>query len=68
MAENQSPFYVNQLDEIVFSNRNKEYGAYALRKAYKRFLNRSLIIGVGILLLVVLIPFFIWKQAANANE
>jgi periplasmic protein TonB len=68
MAENQSPFYVNQLDEIVFSNRNKEYGAYALRKAYKKFINRSVIIGVGILLLVVLIPFFIWKQTANANE
>jgi periplasmic protein TonB len=68
MAENQSPFYVNQLDEIVFSNRNKEYGAYALRKAYKRFLNRSMIIGIVILLFVVLVPFFIWKQAANANE
>lgn len=68
MAEKSSPFYVDQLDEIVFSNRNKEYGAYALRQAYKRFVNRSMIIATAIMLLVVLVPFFIWKQAANANE
>ncbi len=67
MAENQSPFYVNQLDEIVFSDRNKEYGAYALRKAYKRFINRSMIIAIAIMLAVVLIPFFYWKQTASAN-
>lgn len=68
MEEKSSPFYVDQLDEIVFSNRNKEYGAYALRKAYKRFVNRSLIIATALMLLVVLIPFFIWKQTATANE
>lgn len=68
MAENQSPFYVDELNEIVFSNRNKEYGAYAMRNSYKKFLNRSVLIGVAILLVIVLIPFFIWKQSANANE
>jgi protein TonB len=68
MAENQSPFYVDQLDEIVFSKRNKEYGAYALRKAYKKFVNRSLIGATVIMLAVVLIPFFIWKQSASANQ
>lgn len=68
MAENQSPFYVDQLDEIVFSERNKEYGAYALRKAYKRLVNRSVIFSVALMLAVVLIPFFIWKQSASANE
>lgn len=68
MAEKSSPFYVDELDEIVFSDRNKEYGAYALRHAYKKFVNRSVIIAIAIMLLVVLIPFFIWKQAASANE
>jgi protein TonB len=68
MAESKSPFYVDQLDEIVFSDRNKEYGAYALRKAYKRFVNRSLLIGIGIILAVALIPFFIWKQTARAGS
>ena len=68
MSDNKVPFYVDALDEIVFSERNKDYGAYALRKSYKRFVNRSLFIGIIILLLVALIPFFIWKQQANANE
>lgn len=68
MAEKSSPFYVDQLDEIVFSERNKEYGAYAMRQAYKRFVNRSVIIATAIMLLVVLVPFFIWKQTATANE
>jgi periplasmic protein TonB len=67
-SENQVPFYINALDEIVFADRNKEYGAYAMRKAYKKFINRSLLIGVGLLLLVVLIPFFIWTQSYSANS
>lgn len=33
---NQAEFL--ELDEIVFSKRNKEYGAYALRKRYKKVL------------------------------
>lgn len=68
MAEKSNPFYVDQLDEIVFSNRNKEYGAYALRRAYKRFVNRSMLFAIIIMLAVVLIPFFIWKQTATAGE
>lgn len=68
MAEKSSPFYVDQLDEIVFSNRNKEYGAYALRRAYRRFVNRSMLFAIVIMLAVVLIPFFIWKQTATAGE
>ena len=68
MEENKAPFYVDILDEIVFSNRNKEYGAYQMRKSYKRFVNRSLVISVAVLLLSVLIPFFIWKQSYSANE
>ncbi|NBA88225.1 energy transducer TonB, partial [Emticicia sp. CRIBPO] len=40
------------LDDIVFENRNKEYGAYFLRKNYARFLNRAVFIGVGVFTLV----------------
>lgn len=36
------------LDEIVFANRNKEYGAYFLRKNYSKFLNKAFMVGVGI--------------------
>ncbi len=36
------------LDDMVFENRNKEYGAYFLRKNYAKFLNKATVIGVGI--------------------
>jgi protein TonB len=34
--ESDTPF--NTLDDIVFENRNREYGVYVLRKRYKRYL------------------------------
>ncbi len=68
MANEKQAFYDDVLDEIVFQNRNKEYGAYAMRKSYKKLVNRSVVISVAIALLAVLIPFFIWKQQASANE
>lgn len=36
------------LDEIVFEGRNKEYGAYFLRKNYSKYLTRSSLIGIAI--------------------
>lgn len=65
--EDKIPFYEDVLDELVFADRNKEYGAYELRKAYKKFVNRSVLVGIVILLLIVLIPFFIWTQTSTAN-
>jgi len=32
-----SPYYASSLEEIVFQNRNKEYGAYYLRKQYRKY-------------------------------
>ena len=40
--------------DIVFDNRNKEYGAYALRKEYKQRKFASLGIGISLILFVVL--------------
>ena len=54
-------------NEIVFKDRNKEYGAYYLRKVDKKYTTRSLMISLGVLLLGVLIPFFIYKQARSVN-
>lgn len=45
------------LDEIVFENRNKEYGAYDLRHQYSRILTKSFIIGTSIFLVLALSPF-----------
>ncbi|MEI6122852.1 MAG: energy transducer TonB [Bacteroidota bacterium] len=68
MAENFDITTAENLDEIVFRNRNKEYGAYELRKNYKKFVTRSVIISAIFLVLAVLIPFIIFKQSYSANQ
>jgi protein TonB len=45
------------LDEIVFENRNKEYGAYDLRNQYPRLLTKSFIVGTALFLVAALSPF-----------
>lgn len=57
MAEETVYNDARTLDEIVFENRNKEYGAYDLRHSYKRILTRSFITGVLLFLLIALTPF-----------
>lgn len=49
----------NDFTDIVFSNRNKDYGAYTLRKNYKKHLTISLIIAIICCCSAVLIPFLI---------
>lgn len=41
------------LDEIVFANRNRAYGAYDLRKAYNRAIVNALLLTLGIVLMVL---------------
>ncbi|SOE22666.1 outer membrane transport energization protein TonB [Spirosomataceae bacterium TFI 002] len=41
------------LDDIIFETRNKEYGAYFLRKNYSKFLRRAAIYGIGSCLLII---------------
>ena len=45
------------LNQIVFRNRNKEYGSYFLRRKYPRILLFSMIAGIFILLAGIFIPF-----------
>ncbi|MFN8430193.1 MAG: TonB family protein [Spirosomataceae bacterium] len=40
------------LDDIVFEHRNKEYGAYYLRKNYKSYLTRAFVYGTGLFVLI----------------
>ena len=44
------------LNDIVFEGRNREYGAYQLRRIYGRHVTRALIIGAALLLLLVFVP------------
>ncbi|MBD3904623.1 energy transducer TonB [Chryseobacterium sp. Ch-15] len=55
------------LDEIVFENRNKAYGAYDLRHQYPRLLTKSFIIGTGLFLVTALTPF-IYMTIKSMNE
>ena len=47
------------LDDIVFANRNKAYGAYSLRKEYPKTVTRALIIGAILFTVGVLTPTII---------
>lgn len=47
---------VESLEEIVFKNRNKEYGAYYLRKNYRKYMTASLIIAFVVMSAVVAYP------------
>ncbi|QRR01623.1 energy transducer TonB [Dyadobacter sandarakinus] len=44
------------MNDIVFEGRNKLYGAYDLRKNYGQTMQRSVIMGVTIFLLMVMLP------------
>lgn len=59
------------LDEIVFENRNKEYGAYDLRTSYPKLLTKSFIIGTILFLVMALSPLIyvtIQKLTAPPKE
>jgi periplasmic protein TonB len=45
------------LEDIIFENRNHEYGAYALRRNYNNRLNLSLLVIISLASLVVLITY-----------
>ena len=60
---NKEILQANLLD-IIFENRNKEYGAYALRNGYDKRLLKALGIGLGLVLLLVLVNFL---KIANAE-
>jgi protein TonB len=55
-------------DEIVFDRRNKEYGAYVLRKNYARNVIISLLIGLVIMAVLVIIPFLNAKAEGSHNK
>ena len=48
-----------RLNEILFENRNKQYGAYVLRNESDRILTKSLFIGVSLLAAISITPMII---------
>jgi periplasmic protein TonB len=55
-------------DDIVFEVRNKEYGAYKLRKKYNRNVLISLLIGILILGTAVITPYINAKALENSKK
>ncbi|MFB9120239.1 energy transducer TonB [Bergeyella porcorum] len=57
------------LDEIVFENRNKAYGAYDLRTSYPKILTKALVIGTLLFVTFVVTPLVVARiKALNAPE
>jgi periplasmic protein TonB len=56
---------IPDFDDIVFENRNKEYGAYSLRKRYKRNVSFSLLVGVIIFCIAIITPYLNAKAVEN---
>jgi len=56
-----------RLNEILFENRNKQYGAYVLRNESDRILTKSLFIGVSLLAVMSITPMIIsaFRTAEN---
>ena len=52
------------LEEFVFQNRNKSYGAYSLRTDYQNVIKKSLLIGISIFGLAVLTPM-LWAKVES---
>src|SRR5438034_1018054 len=45
--------------ELVFANRNKEYGAYQIRRNYERRIIAALLYTLGTVALIIVIPLII---------
>jgi len=47
------------MDDLVFENRNKEYGAYVIRKKYNRTMLWAIMVGIIILSIAVITPYIL---------
>jgi protein TonB len=60
---------IPDFDDIIFENRNKEYGAYLLRKKYPGSVIISLLIGIIIMTIAIIIPYINAKaQVVNQRD
>jgi len=60
--------YAPSFDDIVFEQRNKEYGAYRLRKKYSRNLMIGMIIGTVVIATAVIGPYLNAKAQENRSK
>jgi protein TonB len=55
------------LDDIIFRDKNREFGAFVLRKSYPKIIKRSVLLGSALFVGALLIAAF-WKQLTAASE
>lgn len=56
------------LNEIVFENRNKSYGAYALRQDYQRDLKKAMLLGILLFGTIAMTPIVISNFSSKQNK
>ncbi len=59
---------VPDFDDIVFEKRNKEYGAYSMRKKYSRTVILAMLIGILIIGTAVITPYLNAKALENRTK
>ena len=58
----------SDFNDIVFRNRNREYGAYLLRKRYNRNVIISILIGIIIIVTVIIVPYLNARELQNRQR
>jgi periplasmic protein TonB len=53
------------IDDLLFQSRNRDYGAYQLRKKYNSVMVAGILIASSVIILAVLIPFLITPKTDN---
>ena len=56
------------IDELIFADKNKEYGAYKLRKAYKQYLSIAMWIAIFIVILATTGPATILIRSSSVSN
>src|SRR5688500_13118369 len=66
-----SNYAYKTFDDIVFEGRNREYGAYLLRKVYTRNLWKGLVTAISLFMLFLSIPLLVnkfWPEEAIITQ
>lgn len=66
MANEQQKY--TDFEDLVFENRNKEYGAYDLRRNYQGLLTRAFFIGTSLFLAAIVLPFIYMKATEGEKQ
>lgn len=68
MMKNLLSKTVNSLDEILFENRNKAYGAYALRQDSDVLLTKALVLGIASAVALAVVPLGVNQLLSESNN